>query len=123
MTAHRHAGGLKKKSNLWVGSQRHRHFVGFFNVPVQTPTRGQTFYGDSEKPHHFSHFLRHGWEYVPDSKWKLGQRWALSCNFHWATVGWRCKTISTLLIQKMLAQHVVQTLAQHVVPTLAHHVV
>ena len=27
----------------------------------------------------------------------------------------RCKTILTLLIQKMLAQHVVQTLAQHVV--------
>ena len=32
---------------------------------------------------------------IPDSKWKLGQRWALSCN-----VGWRCKTISTLLIPK-----------------------
>ena len=43
----------------------------------------------------------------PDSKWKLGQRWALSCNFRWANVGWRCKTISTLLIQKTLAQHVV----------------
>ena len=23
----------------------------------------------------------------PDSKWKLGQRWALSCNFRWANVG------------------------------------
>ena len=22
----------------------HRHFVGFFNVPVQAPTRGQPFY-------------------------------------------------------------------------------
>ena len=52
---------------------------------------------------------------TPDSKWKLGQRWALRCNFRWANVGWRCKTISTLLIQKTLAQHVVQMLAQHVV--------
>ena len=51
----------------------------------------------------------------PDSRWKLGQRWALSCNFRWVNVGWRCKTISTLLIQKTWAQHVVQTLAQHVV--------
>ena len=24
-----------------VGSQRQRHFVGFFNVPVQAPTRDQ----------------------------------------------------------------------------------
>ena len=27
-----------------VGLPRHRHFVGFFNVPVQAPTRGQPFY-------------------------------------------------------------------------------
>ena len=53
--------------------------------------------------------------HCPDSKWKLDQRWALSFNFRWANVGWRCKTISTLLIQKTLAQHVVQTLAKHVV--------
>ena len=59
----------------------------------------------------------------PDSKWKLGQRWALSCNFRWANEVARCKTIGTLLIQKTLAQHVVQTLAQHVVQTLAQHVV
>ena len=24
---------------------------------------------------------------LPDSKWKLGQRWVLSCNFRWANVG------------------------------------
>ena len=37
VTAHRYAGGLKKKLTLDLrsGSQRHRHFVGFFNVPVQ----------------------------------------------------------------------------------------
>ena len=40
MTAHRCAGGLKK-FDLWLGSQRHRHFVGFFNVPFQAPTRNQ----------------------------------------------------------------------------------
>ena len=28
------AGGLKKKLNLQSGSQRHRLFAGFFNVPV-----------------------------------------------------------------------------------------
>ena len=44
VTAHRCAGGLKKKLNLRSGSQRHRHFVGFFNVPVQTPTRDHPFY-------------------------------------------------------------------------------
>ena len=30
VTAHRCAGGLKKKFDLRSGSQRHRHFVGFF---------------------------------------------------------------------------------------------
>ena len=34
VTARRCAGGLKKKLDLLSGSQRHRHFVGFFNVPV-----------------------------------------------------------------------------------------
>ena len=42
-----------------VGLPRHRHFVGFFNVPVQTPTRDPPFYGFSEKPPHFSRLLRH----------------------------------------------------------------
>ena len=37
---HRCAGRLKK-FDLRSGSQRHRHFVGFFNVPVQAPTRDQ----------------------------------------------------------------------------------
>ena len=43
VTAHRCAGELKKL-DLRSGSQRHRHFVGFFHVPVQAPTRGQPFY-------------------------------------------------------------------------------
>ena len=60
----------------------------------------------------------------PDSKWKLGQHWGFKLQF---SLGqrWLCdaKPSSHLLIQKMLAQHVVQTLAQHVVQTLAQHVV
>ena len=44
VTEHRCAGGLKKKLDLRSGSQRHRHFVGFFNVPVLAPTRDQPFY-------------------------------------------------------------------------------
>ena len=44
VTAHRCAGGLKKKLNLRSGSQRHRYFVGFFNVPVQTSTRHHPLY-------------------------------------------------------------------------------
>ena len=43
VTAHRCAGGLKKL-DLRSGSQRHRHFVGFFNVPVLAPTREHPFY-------------------------------------------------------------------------------
>ena len=46
-----------------VGLPRHRHFLGFFNVPVQTPTRDPPFYGYSEKPPHFSRLLRHVWGY------------------------------------------------------------
>ena len=44
VTAHRCAGGLKKKLDLRSGSQRHRHFVGFFNVSVLAPTRDHPFY-------------------------------------------------------------------------------
>ena len=36
--AHRCAGGLKKKLDLRSDSKRLRHFVGFFNVPVQALT-------------------------------------------------------------------------------------
>ena len=44
VTAHRYAGGLKKKSDLRSSSQRHRHLAGFFNVPVLSPTRDHPFY-------------------------------------------------------------------------------
>ena len=44
LTAHRYAGGLKKKFDLLSGFQRHRHFVGFFNLLVQARTRGHPFY-------------------------------------------------------------------------------
>ena len=40
---HRCAGGLNKLY-LRSGSQRHGHFVGFFNRPVQVTTWGQPFY-------------------------------------------------------------------------------
>ena len=41
-----------------VGLPCHRHFVGFFNVPVQAQPQGQPFYGYSEKKTHFSHLLQ-----------------------------------------------------------------
>ena len=62
VTAHRCAGGLKKKLKLDLrsGSQRHRHFVGFFNVPVLAPTRDHPFlYGDSDTPPHLVAFYDH----------------------------------------------------------------
>ena len=55
VTAHRCAGGLKKL-DLRSGSQRHRHSVGFFNVPVQASTRGHPLYGYFEKPPHLVAF-------------------------------------------------------------------
>ena len=54
VTAHRCAGGLEL--DLRSGSQRNRHLVGFFNVPVQAPTRGIFLYGYSEKPPHLVAF-------------------------------------------------------------------
>ena len=56
VTAHRCAGGLKKKMNLRSGSQRQRQFVGFVNVPVIAPTRPPFLYGYSEKPPHLVTF-------------------------------------------------------------------
>ena len=43
VTARRCAGGMKKL-DLRSGSQRHRHFVGFFNMPVLAPTRDYPFF-------------------------------------------------------------------------------
>ena len=40
VTAQRCAGGLKKKSDIRSDSQRHRYFVGFFNMPVQASFNG-----------------------------------------------------------------------------------
>ena len=55
---HRIAGGLKKLY-LRSGSQRHSHFVGSFNVPIQAWTRGQPFYTIIMRNRPFSRLLRH----------------------------------------------------------------
>ena len=44
VTADRCAGGMKKKMDLRSESQRHRHFVGLFNVPILAPTQDHPFY-------------------------------------------------------------------------------
>ena len=36
----------------------------------------------------------------PDSKWKLGQRWSLGCNFCWANVGCAMQKPSALCSSK-----------------------
>ena len=62
VTAHRCAGGLKKM-DLRSGSQRHRHFVGFFNVPVLAPTRTTLFLRWFRHTAPFSRLLRSRWGY------------------------------------------------------------
>ena len=42
-----------------VGLPRHRHFVGFFNVPVLAPTRDQPFYKVIPTPPHLVAFYDH----------------------------------------------------------------
>ena len=42
VTAHRCAGGLKKKLDLRSGSQRHRHFAGFFKMTVNCSVHART---------------------------------------------------------------------------------
>ena len=60
VTAHSCAGGLKNKLDLRSGSQRHRHFVGFFNMPVSSTDMGPPFlYGDSDTPPHLVAFYDH----------------------------------------------------------------
>ena len=58
-TTPRCPGGLKKKLYLRSGSQRHRHFVGFFNVPVQAPTWATLFIRLFRETAPFSRLLRH----------------------------------------------------------------
>ena len=56
VTAHRCAGGLKKKLNLRLGSQRHRHFVGCLMGSSKHRHGATLFYGYSEKPPHLIAF-------------------------------------------------------------------
>ena len=59
VTAHRCVGGLKKKLDLRSGSQRHRHLVGFFNVPSKHRHGGPPFYTIIRETAQFSRLLRH----------------------------------------------------------------
>ena len=61
VTAHRCAGG-PKNLDLRSGSQRHRHFVGFFYVSVQAPRREHPFYTVIPKTAPCSRLLRHAGE-------------------------------------------------------------
>ena len=59
MWRHRCAGGLKNKLYLLSGSQRHRHFVGFFNVPVLHRHGTTLFIRWFQHTAPFSRLLRH----------------------------------------------------------------
>ena len=63
VTAHKCAGGLKKKLDLRSGSQRHRHFVGFFNVPVLHRHGTNLFIRWFRHTAPFSRLLRSRWGY------------------------------------------------------------
>ena len=63
VTAHRCAGGLKKKLDLRSDSKRHRHSVGFFNVPVLAPTGTTLFIRWFRHTAPFSRLLRSRWGY------------------------------------------------------------
>ena len=63
MWRHRCAGGLKKKLYLRSGSQRHRHFVGFFNVPVPHRHGTNLFIRWFRHTAPFSRLLRSRWGY------------------------------------------------------------
>ena len=50
----------EKKLDLRSGSQRHRHFVGFFNGARPSTDKGPAFlYGDSDTPPHLVAFYDH----------------------------------------------------------------
>ena len=59
---HRCAGGLKKKLYLRSGSQRHRHFAGFFNVPVLQRHGTTLFMRWFRHTAPFSRLLQHAWD-------------------------------------------------------------
>ena len=63
MWRHRCAGGLKKKLYLRSGSQRHRHFAGFFNVSVLHRHGTTLFIRWFRHTAPFSRLLRPRWGY------------------------------------------------------------
>ena len=56
MRRHRCVGGLKKKLYLRSGSNRHRNFAGFLNMPVLHRHGPPFLYGDSDTPPHLVTF-------------------------------------------------------------------
>ena len=56
VTAHRFAGGLKKKFDLV-------QFLVFYNVPIQAPTRGYPFYMVNQRHATFSRLFSTRWGY------------------------------------------------------------
>ena len=53
------AGGLNKKLDLWSGSQHHRHYLAFFDMP-DLHRRGATLFKRLfRKPSPFCRLLRH----------------------------------------------------------------
>ena len=69
VTAHRSCTGGLKQLDLRSDSQCHRHFVWFFNVSVQAPTRDRPFYT----------VIPESWiliqSFVSTAKWRSQQGW------------------------------------------------
>ena len=63
VTAHRCAGGLKKKLNLRSGSQRHRHFAGSLTCPSKHRHGTTLFIRWFRHTAPFSRLLRSRWGY------------------------------------------------------------
>ena len=85
----------RRKLDLRSDSQRHRHFVRFFNVTVQARTRGHPFIRlFREIAPFYSHLLRHAGDtgdifstYSPGSLWGINQSHSLTRMTIWREKG------------------------------------
>ena len=113
VTAHRCAGGLKKL-DLRSGSQRHRHFVGFFNVPVLAPTRDHPFYMVIPTHRHLVAFYDHAGD-TEDKHFRLnpqgphGAHRRLCKNASPDQFGSRLHRLSFIFFDKMIKQRILYT--------------